>query len=177
MAKEDGFRILTAGEIGSFRCRTPVLERLLAYWDLKRAGRPWPLRADIDPADIKPLLPNIMLVDIMRQPFRVRYRLVGTEIAHVAHFDFTGHFLDQLTFEGGDSMDWAGCYRQVTETGRPGFGTVHWLSPVAAHRWVEFLICPLSTDGASVTQCISGEDYEPLKPSEFDSLDHASSRR
>lgn len=177
MAEEDSFRILTTGEIGSFKCRAPVLERLLAYWDRKRAGRPWPLRSDIEPADIKPLLPNIMLVDITREPFRARYRLVGTEIAHVAHFDFTGHFLDQLTFEGGDAMDWVGCYRQVVESGLPGFGIVHWLAPGAAHRWIEFLICPLSTDGISVTQCISAEDYEPLNPAEFDSLGQASSRR
>jgi hypothetical protein len=171
MAEGDSFRILTAGEIGSFKCRTRVLEQLLAYWDRKREDRAWPMRADIDPADITKLLPHIMLVDIMRLPFRVRYRLVGTEIARMAHFDFTGHFLDQLTFESGDAMDWLGCYRQVAETGLPGFGVVHWLSPGAAHRWVEFLICPLSTDGQTVTQCISAEDYEPLKPVEFDSLD------
>jgi len=177
MAEGDSFRILTVGEIGSFNCRTRILERLLAYWDLKRAGRTWPLRADIDPADITPLLPHLMLVDITYAPFRVRYRLVGTEIARVAHFDFTGHFLDQLTFESGDAMDWVGCYRQVAETGLPGFGIVHWLSPGAAHRWIEFLICPLSTDGQTITQCISAEDYEPLNPVEFDSLGQATPQR
>lgn len=173
MAEQDSFRLLAADEFASFKCRTPVLERLLAYWNSKRAGRPWPLRADIEPAEIKRLLPHIMLVDISRDPFRVRYRLVGTEVVRVSHFDFTGQYLDQLVFESGDTMDWVGCYRQVVEIGLPGFGIVHWQALNATHRWIEFLICPLSADGRHITQCIAAEDYEPLSPTEFDSIGHA----
>ncbi|HVJ41916.1 MAG TPA: PAS domain-containing protein [Dongiaceae bacterium] len=177
MAEEDSFRLLAADEVANFKCRTRVLERLLAYWQSKRAGRPWPLRADIDPAEIKSLLSHIMLVDISRDPFRVRYRLVGTEIARVAHFDFTGHYLDQLAFESGDAMDWVGCYRQVVDAGLPGFGIVHWQTLNTAYRWIEFLICPLSADGSGVTQCIAAEDYQPLNPTEFDRIGHAAPQR
>lgn len=177
MVEDDSFHILAAQEISGFKCRAPVLEKLLAYWDAKRAGRPWPLRSEIDPAEIKTLLPNIMLVDITQAPFRVRYRLVGTEIVRFAHFDFTGHFLDELTFDSGEAMDWVDCYRQVCTTGRPGFGMVHWRTLEANFRWIEFLICPLSTNGIDITQCISAEDYEPLNPVEFDSIAHTAPNR
>ncbi len=173
---EDSFRLLAAAEIANFKCRTRVLERLLSYWDQKRAGRRVPARSDIDPIDLKYLLPHLMIVDLTDGPFRVRYRLVGTEIARVAHFDFTGHFLDQLNFESGDTMDWTGCYRQVAENGVPGFGIVHWKTSDVSHRWIEFLICPLSQDESSVTQCIAAEDYEPLNPIELDRVGHAKPR-
>jgi hypothetical protein len=118
-----------------------------------------------------------MIVDLTSEPFRARYRLVGTEIARVAHFDFTGHFLDELSFDTDNVIDWIACYRTVAEEGLPGFGTIHWISKGAAHRWIEFLICPLSNDDSTVTQCISIEDYEPLNPIEFDSVDRAKPRR
>lgn len=173
---EDSFRLLAADEIDRFKCRTRILERLLQYWNQKRKDGHLPVRADIDPAEIKVLLPHIMIVDLSNDPFRVRYRLVGTEIVRFSHFDFTGHYLDQLSFESGDTMDWTGCYRQVAESELPGFGIVHWTTNEVAHRWIEFLICPLSNDGSMVTQCISVEDYEPLNPIEFDLVDRAKPR-
>jgi hypothetical protein len=168
---EDRFRLLATSEISSFKSRTPILERLLSYWNKKRAGRLAPTRADIDPVEIKKLLSHIMIVDLTTDPFRVRYRLVGTEITKVSHFDFTGHFLDQLSFESGDTMDWTDCYRQVAQSGLPGFGVVHWRTGDISRRWIEFLICPLSNDGITITQCIAAEDYEPLSPMELDRLD------
>jgi hypothetical protein len=117
-----------------------------------------------------------MIVDLSRDPFRVRYRLVGTEIVRVSHFDFTGHYLDQLNFESGDPLDWTACYRQVADSGQPGFGIVHWMTNEVAHRWIEFLICPLSNDGSTVTQCLSAEDYESLNPIELDLVEHVKPR-
>lgn len=44
-------------EIPVDRIEDPGLVRLLAYWDSKRQGRCCPARADIDPVEIKELLP------------------------------------------------------------------------------------------------------------------------
>src|SRR3954471_8865936 len=48
------------------------------YWRGKAAGRAMPYRADIDPAELKPVLPALMLVDVVPDPRRFVYRLVGT---------------------------------------------------------------------------------------------------
>lgn len=176
MPEQDSFHLLAPDEIGQFKCRSPVLAKILGYWDRKRGERRCPGRADIDPTEIKPLLPHVMLVDI-EQPFRVRYRLVGTEITRVARFDFTGRYLDELTFESGDETDWVGFYRQIIDNGQPGFGIVHWKAEGAAHRWIEFLICPLSSDGQRIDKCLSAEAYEPLNPLEFDSIGAAQPTR
>lgn len=53
------------------------LRGLVDYWAARRGpGRSAPARHDLDPADIQPLLPWIMLLDVLEDDYR--YRLVGT---------------------------------------------------------------------------------------------------
>ncbi|MET1026954.1 MAG: PAS domain-containing protein [Dongiaceae bacterium] len=163
-------------DVAAFSCRTPLVEKLLNYWNGLRAGRPMPSRADIDPVAIKPLLSHIMLVDLSYNPVRARYRLVGTEIVRSAHFDFTGLYADEIQFESNDGTDWNGCYRRVAEGRVPGFGISHWMIAGETQRWIEFLICPLSSDGVTIDKCISIEDHEPLNPVELDTLPTAKPR-
>lgn len=150
--------------------RSERIRRLFAYWDGLRNGRPFPRRIDIDPAAIKPLLPHLMLTDIFYDPFRVRYRLVGTEIARFAKFDFTNRYADELEFQDGETADWTIFYRRVVEARRTGFGITSWTVDGGSPRWIEFLICPLSSDGNIIDRCISVEDYEHLNPMQIDSL-------
>ena len=39
---------------------------------------------------------GLWLVDLEENPFRVRYRLVGTEVVRYTGLDFTGRYLDEL---------------------------------------------------------------------------------
>ncbi|OYQ31776.1 hypothetical protein CHU95_21870 [Niveispirillum lacus] len=57
----------------------PRLRGLVAYWaHCRTAGSPAPARHHLNPADIQPLLPWIMLLDVMEDDYR--YRLVGTAL-------------------------------------------------------------------------------------------------
>jgi len=71
---------------------------LLDYWLAKRGGRRMPARADIDPAELVALLPNLMLVDVVGDPARFRFRLVGTRVVRASGEDRTGHFFDEYPF-------------------------------------------------------------------------------
>ena len=75
-------RAATIAELDS-----PLISRLEAYWLQKGAGRLLPSRADIDPAEIKDLLPQIILVRIEHDPLRVKYAVIGTASAEAAGFD------------------------------------------------------------------------------------------
>jgi hypothetical protein len=143
---------------------------LVDYWNRLRGRRRFPSRAEIDPGAIKPILPHILLVGIEYNPFRAFYRLVGTEIVRFAKFDFTGRYADALNFQDDDAEDWTRFYREVVDAGRPGVGVLHWTVEGGLRRWIEFVICPLSTDGTTVDRCISIEDYEHLNPTEIDDL-------
>jgi len=65
-----------------------------------------PSRADIDPADLKRILPNILLAKIDRESRRVRYTLVGTRCVAHAGMDYTGHYLDEIDFTCDFDTDW-----------------------------------------------------------------------
>jgi len=143
---------------------------LLEYWTGLCGSRPFPSWSEIDPAQLKPILPNVMVVGIEYNPFRALYRLVGTEIVRFAKLDFTGHYADTLTFQDEESQDWTRFYRDVVESGRPGAGLVYWTSGDPLRRWVEFVICPLSSDGRKIDRCISIENYEHFNLVEVDIL-------
>ena len=63
---------------------------------MKKGDRPTVSRAEIDPGEIKSLLPHVGLVDIERAPLRFRYRLAGTEIVKGYGLEVTGRYLDQI---------------------------------------------------------------------------------
>jgi hypothetical protein len=143
---------------------------LVEYWNALRGSRPFPSRDEIDPAAIKALLPHIMMTSIEHDPFRVFYRLVGTEIVRFAKFDFTNCYADSLRFQDTEGADWADFYRVVIEARRPGLGLSYWIVAGNLQRWIEFVICPLSSDGQVIDRCIAVEDYEHLNMVEIDTL-------
>jgi hypothetical protein len=81
--------------IDSAEMREPKLRVLLAYWNDKRGTRAMPARADIDPLDVPPILPNIVLVDVTGDPPRFRFRVVGTDIVFRYGAELTGRDLEQ----------------------------------------------------------------------------------
>jgi hypothetical protein len=151
------------------RVRSSKVARVLGYWSSLRRGRRFPARADIDPGEIRIALPHVMITAISYQPFRVRYRLVGTEIVHWARIDFTNRYADELVFDQ-DERDWTDYYRQVIEAGMPSYAISDWVEDERSPMWVEWVICPLSSDGQTIDRCIAVEDYEPMSVLEIEAL-------
>src|SRR4029450_8455175 len=71
---------------------------------------------------MKPLLPFLFIADAEHDPFRVRYRLVGTRAVEVTGFDITGHYLDELLSAEPD-QPWMNHYRQAYVSRKPVLGT------------------------------------------------------
>lgn len=71
------------------KCHPEIL-KVLAYWQSKCDGRSMPRRADIDPVELTPFLPNITLVDVVADSRRFVYRLVGTGEVQLRGNDPTG---------------------------------------------------------------------------------------
>lgn len=125
----------------------PMLANLLAYWHQKRGQRAMPARADIEPAELKALLPHIFMVDVEYEPFRLRYRLVGSALVDVLGQDIKGKYLDEMpllfrTFA-------AGAYEEVLKVRGPCYKEVR---GIAAYFRVAYrrLLLPLSTDGQTI---------------------------
>src|SRR5689334_18947960 len=141
------------------------IKELHDYWSARRGGRPMPRRSDIDPADIRHILPKVLLVDIEPQPFRVRYRVVGSDAAEWQGRDFTGCYLDEVRFNKPDEL--LALYRRAAEEKVPTFRSDTWQLPNGIARAVETAILPLSEDGECVTQCLAIEDFEEFRDLAF----------
>lgn len=146
-------RILDIGDVES-----SAIVELVAYWHGLHRGRAFPAKRDIDPAEIRLLLPYLVIAEIHQAPFRVRYRLVGTEAARFAGEDYTGRWLHETGW-GEAVAEIERNFRRVAEAGRPLFGVdqILWVDDNWKH--FEWGILPLSDDGTRVTHCLVIEDF------------------
>lgn len=139
-------------------CRSSLVRQLHQYWASKRGDGALPRRADIDPGEIKDLLPFILIADLIGELPRVRYRLIGTRVAAASGMDLTGRYLDELVAADSENA-WQSHYTRLRDEARPQFGDARVPRFDGELFHYEFGIFPLSTDGTAVTQALAIEDY------------------
>lgn len=73
-------------------CKTDegAIARVRDYWQSKRQGRPMPSRRDVNPAELRDVLPILQLYDLIDQGKTLGVRLLGTKIAQTLGEDPTG---------------------------------------------------------------------------------------
>jgi hypothetical protein len=129
----------------------PKLQRILAYWQQIHPPQGLPGRRHVDPIAIADVLPGVWLLDVQREPFRLRYRLVGTRIVEAIGREVTGQWLDEAHPHLANDSVYIGRYRKVVETAEPSRrrGTAKiWLHD--DYREIENVVLPLASDGKNV---------------------------
>jgi hypothetical protein len=125
------------------------LDALYRYWlALPRPAGPLPTRAAFDPFAVREAIGSIWMLDIQREPFRLRYRLQGTRIVDAVGRDETGRWLDELVVaDRSRPVDAA----RLRESALDGLATHARTRPLlaAGSGWsaVESLMLPLAADG------------------------------
>lgn len=137
-----------------------MIGELLRYWQSLNGGGA-PARSQIDPAMIKRLLPHIYMVDFETEPFRVRFRLVGTAADEWNGFSLVGRSLDEFLANDqyGANRILIDCYHRAWTTGQPAIGSYPWRTRSGYMTKVPFGLFPLTVDGI-VAQAISIEEVE-----------------
>lgn len=137
-----------------------VLE-LYHYWrNIHPAGGGLPGRQHVDPLAIPGLLPFVWLADVQRAPLRFRYRLLGTEHAHVFGRDYTGCWLDEVHV-GFDTAPAYHQYVEAAERGRVVYRRGHTLVMLPKdYRSIERLLLPLARDGRTVDMLLAISLYK-----------------
>ena len=135
-------------------------QRMFHYWMAKKGARQMPSRADIDPGEIKDLLPNIILTRLEYEPFRVLYKLIGTRAVENAGLDYSGRYLDELDFVSEFGTDWPATYRLIATEKEPIFGLCQIKFTDDVIKPYVVAMFPLSSDGVTVDQCLAIEDLE-----------------
>jgi hypothetical protein len=102
------------------RAQAREVQDLLSYWIAIHPGDRIPARAAFDPMQIPRLLPNLVLTDVERDPYRFRVRLMGTGIVEGMGGDFTGRYLDGVWPDAGN-QPLVRDRVEVAETGLPNY--------------------------------------------------------
>lgn len=139
-----------------------------AHWRDKARGKRLPARADIDPVEIKPLLSDIVLLNVEWEPFRCSVRLRGTR-AEQFRPKGNSKYLDEITtFTPGRKEDYLAEMKFVCTEQRPAFARDWMVTKYGAMRDIWAGIWPLSADGARVDMLVVIEDFAGLVLSDFD---------
>lgn len=142
----------------------PSLRLLLDYWNGKRIAGCLPARADLDPLEIRHLLPDLLIFDLVDGGADFRVRLVGTGVVEAFGFDGTGKLLSTL-FKPVVSNEALRLYRLAAEWGAPMVlrATMHYWRH-RDHIAYECLHLPLATDGATVDKLLMGFSFRFRSP-------------
>jgi hypothetical protein len=140
--------------------RSPMVRRLHAWW-IAACGSDIPDRSDFDPANFSALLPNILIVDVEHQPFRIRYRLVGTKVVEATGFNIVGRYLDEL-MPTEPEAPWMEIYWQSYQERAPIIGTSTCTTAAGGLFTHEYGLFPLRQGRQQIDQFISVEDYGDL---------------
>jgi hypothetical protein len=145
------------------RIRHPELRRLYDYWYARRAGRRYPARLDIDPVDIKFVLGNVSLVEVVGEPPKFRWRLVGSLLVNRLGYDMTNQMVDDYPNPAYREY-LIESYRAVVETGQPSVALNEREIDGKARRF-EIVRLPLAEDGESINMILICSMYFDPIPS------------
>jgi len=106
-----------------------------------------PSRSDVNPADIPPLLPYLVLVERTGNQFR--YRLIGSAIAQAVGFGVTGDIVGSYVAEV------RAIFERVFTSASPIFATGRYVHKRGAAINISLLTLPLSEDGKIVNMSVS----------------------
>lgn len=132
----------------------PGIVAFYAYWDGKRCGREMPARADIDPLEMVPLLPGIVLIDVVEDARHFVYRLVGTREVAMRGRDPTGKSVAE-GFYGASATASMASYRDVVARRAPRLERREFITPEGRYGREQVILLPLSEDGGRVNMIIA----------------------
>ena len=145
--------------------KSPRIRALHDYWKSKCNDVVPPPRSAIEPAEIRPLLPFLLLTEVTDPAegrlLRISYRLVGTQVVRWHGEDFTGRDHDAVKSLAESGIE--DSYRQACINKVPVFGS----SAIDAgdQSWItfEYAVFPLSDNGKTVNKCLAIECTGPLE--------------
>lgn len=143
----------------------PGARDLLALWQAGRGDdQVLPLRGAFDPLALRRFLGNLLIVDIERASpqnpataatTRLRYRLIGTEVAQMSGRDMTKQYFDEI-YDPAALGEMRYCFGWVADRHQPArvFGTFRHAN--RAFLGFEALFLPVATDDPGLaTQVIA----------------------
>lgn len=131
--------------------------RLYDYWRGKCGTRTFPSRRDIDPLDFRYVLGNVILLEVLSDPLRFRFRLMGANLTQRAGYDLTGKLIDDIPDTERRAFAKA-FYGSVVEARQPRAAARERQFDGAVWR-SEFVAMPLAADGEHIDMLLVGNVF------------------
>ncbi|MBX6322827.1 MAG: PAS domain-containing protein [Rhodospirillaceae bacterium] len=128
--------------------RSHTLQQAYSYWQRKKGDRPFPTRQDLEPDEMKPFLPQVMLIDVLNGPLDFVYRVFGTGISLPLGRDYTRKSVRRLEPPQFAELIWRQ-YGEALTARAPVLHSVERVAGGMTRRYLR-LTMPLSTDGTTV---------------------------
>jgi len=139
----------------------PQLREFKRYWDEKRGTRAMPVRADIDPIELRAHLGWIYLIDVFPDLSDFRYRLLGSRITEAYGRDNTGKTVREI-YER-DHADYCRAvlelYRTVAREAVPALGRGSLQIVQKPFRGYETLYLPLDRGDGTVEMIVAKMEF------------------
>lgn len=141
------------------RPEAETLKQLKAYWEAKKGDRPAPPKSAIDPSELRNLLPNILLIEVVGDPPRFRARLFGSALVAAYGEEVTGKFGEEVDLDEVRTELMSFVERSAAEC-KPQYLRAAFTKHNGRHLQYEQILLPLSDDGTKVNMLLSAYSVE-----------------
>ena len=117
-----------------------------------------PSRRDLDLAHMVAFLPNVVLVDVLRDPLDFRYRVIGTAIENHSAGRHTGKRVSEIPERAPPSAVWDNM-AAVAESGQPSDRSVPYVGPLKDFTNTRQITLPLSDNAKEVDKLLLVIEY------------------
>jgi len=149
-----------------------LVQKGFAYWQSKCHDDVIPQWSAINPTEIKPLLPNLVVLHVLYDPLDFVERITGDAILSRSHNNTMGQNWREYEGRGPGSSIWA-VMEEVVRHKQPSFHSIPYVGPHQEFMKVDTVACPLLDDKGELTRILTFVDYIPTD--ESDSIEHLSS--
>lgn len=149
---------LPLGQLTSGALRSADFDFLYRLWLAKRGDKLAPSRAAFDPAELRAILPRLLMIDVVQDPLDFRYRLAGTMTYELHGQELTGKSITALRPPEFVATLWADL-RELAETAQPQLVLLDFTNQEGYHRVYHVLRLPLSSDGKTIDIILVLVDY------------------
>jgi hypothetical protein len=146
------------------------LAHVLSCWRRWRGSKLWPAREDIDPDDLRQILPNLFMVEAVDGGTRFRYILSGTTVRQQLGFELSGRYLDD-TFTGLQLERAVADYRSVI-SGYGHYALQHWSQRGQTIMQFRRLLLPIAADRMRIDLVLGFALYDPREGHDGEPIDH-----
>ncbi|MAN61241.1 MAG: hypothetical protein CMI60_04760 [Parvibaculum sp.] len=129
-----------------------TVQGLLDYWNELRGSRPAPKRSEIEPRDLKRVLPHVFILE-RNDRWTYRFRLAGTGLCNVYGMEFRRHNMAAL-WQGESQQEILTLLNDVTGSGT--IGLVEYTAETTDNRQLslEMVLLPLAQDNGAITRVV-----------------------